>query len=113
MKLIRRLLNDKGINPDSTSSLGAGMAYGWPMVQTLAIAGQLDGGLTRANLLVAHRSIDMTPPTHLWGLRSRLNGNKDAFIIEGGVFAQFNSVKQSWANQGKLIDLDGKSQNCT
>ena len=113
MKFIRGLLTDKGLNPDSTSSLGAGFGYAWPMVQSLIIAGQLDGGLTRANLLVAHRAIDMTPPTHVWGLRSHLNGNKDSFIIEGGLFAKFDSAKQTWINQGNLIDLDGKSSNCS
>lgn len=106
------LLSDRGIDPLSSSSLGAGFGYAWPFVQSVMIAQELDGGLTRANLIVAHRAIDMTPPTHLWGLRARLNGNADAFIIEGGIFARFNSATQTWESEGDLIDLDGKSQNC-
>jgi hypothetical protein len=112
MKFVRGLLTDRGINPDSSSSLGAGFGYAWPMVQTLIIAGELPGGLTRTNLLLAHRAIDMTPPTHLWGLRLHLSGNKDSFMVEGGVFTKFDSAKQQWLAEGSLIDLDGKSQNC-
>jgi branched-chain amino acid transport system substrate-binding protein len=112
MVFIKGLLTERGIDPASSSSLGAGFGYAWPFVQSVIIAGELDGGLTRANLLVAHRALDMSPPTHLWGLRSHLNGNADAFIIEGGNFAQFDAAKQTWVSQGELIDLDGKSQNC-
>ncbi|MEZ5262203.1 MAG: hypothetical protein R2755_10610 [Acidimicrobiales bacterium] len=112
ISFIRDLVTKDGLDPDSSSSLGAGFSYAWPFVQSVLIAQELDGGLTRANLIVAHRSIDMTPPTHLWGLRSSLNGNKDAFIIEGGNFAQFDAAKQTWVQASDLIDLNGKSSNC-
>ena len=52
----------KGIDPDSSTNLSAGINYAFPVVQALAIAGQLDGGLTRTNFQLALRSIDMTPP---------------------------------------------------
>ena len=110
---IRDLVTKDGLDPDSSSSLGAGFSYAWPFVQSVLIAQELDGGLTRANLIVAHRALDMTPPTHLWGLRSNLNGNKDAFIIEGGTFAKFDAAAQVWKNEGALIDLNGKSSNCS
>ena len=61
MVFAKGLLTAKGIDPTSSSSLGAGFGYAWPFVQTLLIAQELDGGLTRANLIVAHRSLDMTP----------------------------------------------------
>ena len=112
MIFIKQLLTDKGLDPTSSSSLGAGFGYAWPYVQSLLIAQELDGGLTRANFIVAHRAIDMTPPTHLWGVRTHLDGNKDAFINEGGTFATFDSASQSWKPEGNLIDLDGKSRNC-
>jgi ABC-type branched-subunit amino acid transport system substrate-binding protein len=112
IKFVRGLLTDKGINPDSSSSLGAGFGYAWPMVQSILVAQQLEGGLTRSNLVLAHRALDLTPPTHVWGLRAHMDGNKDAFLIEGGVFTKFDSAKQQWLPEGGLIDLDGKSQNC-
>ncbi len=112
MVFIKDLLTKKGIDPTSTSSLGAGFIYAWPFVQTVLLAQELPGGLNRANLIVAHRSIKMTPPTHVYGLLANLNGNKDAFISEGGQFAQFDSASQTWKAQGALIDLNGKSLNC-
>ena len=54
----------------------------------------------------------MTPPTHLWGLRAKMDGGKDAFIIEGGRFAKFDGAKQTWVDDGPLYNLEGKSQNC-
>ncbi|MGE0171103.1 ABC transporter substrate-binding protein [Nocardioides sp.] len=108
----RDLLADNGIDPDSSSLLSGGFSYAWPFVQTLLIAQELDGGLTRANVIVAHRSIDMTPPTHDWGIRSVMNGNKDSYINEGGSFAKFDSVNQKWVVEGQLYDLNGKSSNC-
>ncbi|MFN0026773.1 MAG: ABC transporter substrate-binding protein [Acidimicrobiales bacterium] len=112
IKFIKEELTKKGIDPASSSQLGAGFAYAWPFVQTVLIAQQLDGGLTRANLITAHRAFNMTPPTHLWGVRSHLEGNKDAFISEGGIFAKFDSAKQAWIDDGDLIELDGKSSPC-
>ena len=112
MVFIKDLLTKKGIDPNSSSSLGNGFAYAWPYVQTLLIAQALPGGLNRSNVMVAHRAINMTPPTHVYGLRSSMNGNKDSFIIEGGQFNQFDSASQTWKVQGTLIDLNGKSQNC-
>jgi hypothetical protein len=55
--------------------LGTGFNYGWPMVQFLQIAGQLDGGLTRTNLILAQRAIDMTHPYLLPGVRLHMDGN--------------------------------------
>ena len=109
---IRELVTKDGLDPDSSSSLGAGFSYAWPFVQSVLIAQELDGGLTRANLIVAHRALDMTPPTHDWGIRTFMNGNKDAFLNEGGNFAKFDSAKQQWVPEGQIYDLNGKSSNC-
>ena len=40
----------KGLDPDSSSNLSGGINYGFPVVQALAIAGQLPGGVTRTQL---------------------------------------------------------------
>ena len=112
MVFIKDLMKAKGIDPVSSSSLGNGFGYAWPFVQTVLIAQELDGGLTRANMIVAHRALSMTPPTHLWGIKAELNGNKDSFIIEGGVFAKFDSKQQLWINEGQMFELNGKSLNC-
>ena len=109
---LRAELQKAGINPDSSSLLGGGAAYAWPWIQITAIAGQLDGGLTRANFLVAMRNFSMTPPTHFWGIKSELSGNKDGYVSEAAVLSKFNSKSQLWEPQGDVVDLNGKSKNC-
>jgi branched-chain amino acid transport system substrate-binding protein len=112
VKFSRDLLKSNGLEPDSSSLLGAGLAYGWPLDQALIVAGQLDGGLTRSNLALVLRAMDMTDPMALPGVRFHTNGNKDAYFIEAGVFQEWDTSKQSWVSKSNVIDLDGKSSNC-
>ena len=54
----------------------------------------------------------MTHPGLLPGIEFNMNGNKDAYFIEGGIFQTYDSAKQAWADQGEPIELSGKSKNC-
>ncbi|MFN0025885.1 MAG: ABC transporter substrate-binding protein [Acidimicrobiales bacterium] len=108
----RKMLTDSGIDPKSSGNLGRGVFVGWAWSQTLAIAGQLDGGLTRTNLMVAARSMEVTHPGYLDGIKFNLNGNKDAYWIEGSDLSQYDSAKQTWIQEGDIIELSGKSSNC-
>ena len=108
----RDLLAAKGIDYKSSGSLGSGMLFIWPAVQAFQIAGQLDGGLTRVNLILALRGMDMSSPNHLTGARFNMNGNKDSYFTEASEFAKYDSSKQQWIQQGDLIELSGKSTNC-
>jgi hypothetical protein len=113
VKFARDLLMKNGYDPASSSLLGSGLAYGWPLDQALIIAGDMKGGLTRSNLIVAQRAIDMTNPNALPGVRFHMDGNKDAYFIEAGVFQQWDSAQQAWVSKSNIIDLDGKSSNCS
>ena len=108
----REMLTARGYNPDEATELGLGMIYGWAWSQALQIAGQLDGGLNRANLLLAARSMDMNNPFQLPGITFHVDGNKDSYFTEGGVFQQYDVAKQSYVSQGDVFNLDGKSKNC-
>ncbi|MPY92545.1 MAG: ABC transporter substrate-binding protein [Acidimicrobiia bacterium] len=109
----RELLESKGIDPDSSSLLGNGVGtFGWTAAQALMIAGELDGGLNRSNFIVAQRSMEMTNPYMLPGIRLHMEGNDDAYFVEGGVFQQFDAAVQTWVTKSEPIELDGKSQNC-
>ncbi|MEA3214370.1 MAG: branched-chain amino acid transport system substrate-binding protein [Acidimicrobiia bacterium] len=108
----RDQLNAKGIDPKSSSTLGSGIYFAWSWVQALQIAGQLEGGLTRSNLILTVRSMNMTHPIHLPGIQFNMSGNKDAYFGEGGVFQSWDVAKQAWVVQGNVIDLSGKSKNC-
>jgi ABC-type branched-subunit amino acid transport system substrate-binding protein len=111
-KFFRERLTAAGIDYKSSGSLGSGFGFAWPMVQALQIAGQLNGGLNRTNLLVAIRSLDMTNPNAVPGMKFNMDGNKDAYFTEGGIYQKFDSAKQSWEDQGGVIELSGKSKNC-
>ena len=71
------------------------------MVQALQIAGQLDGGLTRTNFMLALRAIDMTHPYLLPGMRMHMDGNKDAYFVEGGIYQKWDSAKQAYDQPGQ------------
>ena len=47
----------------------------------MKIASALPGGLTRANFIVAIRSLDMTAPFLIEGAKFNMNGNKDAYFV--------------------------------
>ncbi|MPY93941.1 MAG: ABC transporter substrate-binding protein [Acidimicrobiia bacterium] len=112
IKWARGLLEDAGIDPGSSGNLSAGFHFGWPLVEAFRIAGQLDGGLTRTNFILAWRAMDLESPFMLPGVRLTLNGNKDAYLVEGTEFARFDSAQQSWVQEGATIDLSGESAPC-
>lgn len=108
----RQIVDQNGYDHTKSASFGSGMFYFWGIAQGLQIAGQLDGGLTRTNFITALRAMDMTHPWLLPGIKFNLNGNADAYFVEGSEIAQWNSAKQAWVAQGAIIDLSGKSKNC-
>jgi hypothetical protein len=108
----RDVLKSAGVDPASSSTLGSGIYFAWSWVQLLQLAGQLDGGLTRSNMMLAVRSMDMTHPYLLPGIKFNMDGDKDAYFGEGGVFQKWDSTKQAWHIEGDVIDLSGKSKNC-
>jgi branched-chain amino acid transport system substrate-binding protein len=112
VKFFRESVGAKGYDYKTSGSFGTGYLFGWSMIQAVELAGQFDGGLTRTNLILALRTLDMTHPGLLPGIKFNMNGNKDAYFIEGGIFQTYDSAKQAWADQGEPIELSGKSKNC-
>jgi hypothetical protein len=109
---VRGLLQARGVDPASSSTIGSGVAHAWPWIQSLRIAGELNGGLTRSNMIVAMHALQMTNPYALPGIRAHVDGNKDAFYTEAAAFQKWNVGKQAWEVQGGVVDLEGKSKNC-
>jgi hypothetical protein len=108
----RQTLAAAGIDYHASANFGLGFEYAFPIVQAIRIADELDGGLTRTNLMVALRTMNMTNPMLLPGVSFNLDGDKDGYFIEGSDISQYDSAKQQWAQQGPVIDLSGKSKNC-
>ncbi len=109
----RKQLEAEGIDWKTNPTYFAGNArWGWSTEQVFRIAAELDGGITRVNLMVALRNLDMTSPFLLEGARFNLDGNKDAYLTEASEFGKYNAAKQAFEQQGELIELSGKSSNC-
>jgi branched-chain amino acid transport system substrate-binding protein len=88
-----------------------GMYYSWALAQGFQIAGQLDGGLSRSNLILALRSMDMTSPMTLPGIKFNMNGNADAYFLEGSDISRWDATKQAWEQQS-IVDLSGQTKPC-
>ena len=98
--------------PQGSGNNVLGFQYSFPLIQAIRIAGELDGGVTRSNVILALRAMDMTHPMLLDGIKFNMSGNKDAYLIEGSDLSKYDSAKQQWIQQGDIIDLSGKSQLC-
>jgi branched-chain amino acid transport system substrate-binding protein len=109
---VRKELADGGLDYKKESLTLLGYEYEWGMEQTLLVAAQLDGGLTRANFIVALRSMDMTAPYLFDGAKWNMNGNKDAYLTEASEYSKFDAALQGWIKQGDLVDNSGKTPNC-
>ena len=41
-----------------------------------------------------------------------MNGNEDAYFVEGSDFSVYDSATTSWVSDGAVVDLNGSSPNC-
>ena len=98
--------------PLAESFYAAGYLHGYPYGEALRIAAELPGGLTRANFMLAVRSIDISHPMLLDGILFRLDGNADAFAVEGSSFDRFDIGSKSWRAVGEVADINGGTPNC-
>jgi branched-chain amino acid transport system substrate-binding protein len=112
IKAIRDEFVAGGIDWKTSPTSLTGARFAWDIEQALRIAGALDGGLTRANFIVALRAFEMSAPFLLPGAKFNMNGNKDAYLTEASEFSKYDAATQTWEQQGELIELSGKSTNC-
>jgi branched-chain amino acid transport system substrate-binding protein len=112
VKEMRQELEAAGVDWHTQPSSFLGPRFTWTLEQTLLVASQMDGGLNRANFIVALRSFDMTSPFLLPGAKFNLNGNADAYLTEASEFSVYDAASQSYKVVNDVIDLSGKSSNC-
>jgi branched-chain amino acid transport system substrate-binding protein len=78
------------------------------VVDALTRAAEMEGGLTRANLMNAFWSFDTEAPLSLGGV-AKVDGVTDAYISEYGVMAEFDPAAQSYkVAEGVEIDAEGQ-----
>ena len=110
---INETLEADGIDT-SVGLYGTGFGqFGWAHVEAMRIAADLPGGLTRTNLLLAMRAMDVTHPITLDGISFSVNGAEDGYYIEGSEFSQYDAANESWVQLGAAVDLNGSSANCS
>jgi branched-chain amino acid transport system substrate-binding protein len=100
-----------GLDP-SISLLATGYFFAYPWTETLRVANELPGGMSRTNVMLAARSIDIYHPLMMDGVAYELDGAKDAFAIEGSDFSKFDATGQTWNIVGDIVDGNGGSPNC-
>ena len=111
VEFLNQNLQASGLDPNN-SLTGVGYQFGYPYVEALRIAAELPDGVTRTNLILAVRSLDIEHPLYLDGIRYRLNGNSDAYPVEGSDLARFDAASQQWRTEGPVIDVNGQTPNC-
>jgi hypothetical protein len=106
-------LTADGLDPNVDLIATGYMLFGWTTAQTLLIANELPGGLTRTNMLIAARSLEMTTPNLLPGITFAVSGAEDPYYIEGSEFSRYNAADGTWIQEGEVIDLNGEKGNCS
>ncbi len=104
-------LEDSGLDT-AISLYGTGYNYAYPHAESLRIASELPGGLTRTNFILAVRSTEIYHPMLLDGISFASNGAEDSYFVEGSDYSQFDAGEQSWGIVGDIVDANGESPNC-
>jgi branched-chain amino acid transport system substrate-binding protein len=112
IRFVDRQLAEAGLDPTG-SLVGVGFAqYGWAHVEALRVASALPGGLSRSNLVLALRGLDLQHPMLLDGVRFSTEGTRDAYPIEGAEISRYDADAGTWNQEGAALDLNGSTPNC-
>jgi branched-chain amino acid transport system substrate-binding protein len=113
-QLLSDTVEAQGLDP-ANAQYANGWWWGWHLVQSIQDAATMKGGLNRANLVVANRSIDSTWPLMVDGVKGKSSGVEDAFPFEAGQMYRYEGASGSKLGKfepvGPLIDNEGKLMN--
>jgi branched-chain amino acid transport system substrate-binding protein len=97
-----------GIDP-KVGNVGTGYNAAFLVADALTRAAAMEGGLTRANLMNAFWSYDVTSPLALDGAVAKVDGVTDAYISEFGIMAEYDPAGQTYkVAEGTKVDVEGK-----
>ncbi len=111
IQFLNNNLEEADLDP-AISLYAIGYNYGYPYIESMRVAAELPGGLTRTNFILAIRSTEIYHPLLLDGISFSANGAADAYFVEGSDYSQFDADAQSWNIEGPIVDANGDSPNC-
>ena len=77
-------------------------------IDVLTRAAELEGGLTRANIMNAAWAVDFKIPLLIGGT-AKMDGIKDAYISEYAEMLQYDAATGSQVPTGETFDVEGKT----
>jgi len=114
VEFINGLLVDADIAPEQTALAGAGAGqFAWAYVEALRIAADLDGGVNRANFLLALRSLELRHPMVVAGIAFATDGSDDGYPIEGARMMRYSAGQQAWEKESLVVDLNRATPTCS
>ncbi len=97
----------EGVDP-TVGNVATGWTAAFWLEDAVNRALEMEGGLTRANLMNAFWSMNVTPPLALGGV-AKVDGTTDAYIAEYGVMSEFDPASTSYlVDEGVEIDVEGQ-----
>jgi ABC-type branched-subunit amino acid transport system substrate-binding protein len=94
--------------PASVSLVPIGWLFGEVLRDVLLRADEMEGGLTRPNVIVAARQTDFTSPLLYDGVKLKLDGLKDTFLVESGRVEKWNGT--TFEKVTDLYDFEGETK---
>jgi branched-chain amino acid transport system substrate-binding protein len=114
VKLFKQIAGQQGLDT-TQSTYFTGWVFAWYLVNILKTAATYQGGLDRGNIALAARFIDAKNPMIMDGIVQQTNGDKDAYLIEGGQMAEYTVPTAgqlgTFKAVGNLPDNNGKMVN--
>ncbi len=109
---VRRSLSEADLDPADPQSSAGFALFGWAEVEALRVAAELPGGLTRANLVLALRGLQLHHPFSLDGIGLTTSGIADPWPLEGSEVLVFDAASLSWRTDGDVLDVNGTTPPC-
>jgi ABC-type branched-subunit amino acid transport system substrate-binding protein len=94
--------------PASVSLVPIGWLYGEILRDVLLRADEMEGGLTRPNVIVAARQTDFTSPLLYDGVKLKMDGLKDTYLVESGRMEKWNGT--TFEKLTDLYDFEGETR---
>lgn len=108
----RKAMTDLGFKADGDfATAGAGWTGAELTVETIRLAAESEGGLTRASILNAARSLDYHFQLARDGVNFTTNGAEDAYGLESMQVVQYQASTKTYKDVGPLVtSFEGKTK---